>query len=114
MAIASWLEPPHISGCGRRLVHTLGRSGLPNSRQRTSSVRCGHRTPDGLPSGNAGSTGEIEGAMQQAPHDGRQSTESLLEELEVMPSTVLVTRLSKRAYRDEAKRRVKRSARIVG
>jgi hypothetical protein len=26
-----------------------------------------------LPSGSAGITGEIDGAMQHAPHDGRQS-----------------------------------------
>lgn len=115
VAIASSADPPHISSCGRKLVHTLGRSGLPNSRQRMSKVRCGHRTPEGFPSGSAGDTGEIEGAMQQAPHDGRQSAaESVLEELEVMPSTVLVTRLSERAYRDDAQRLVKCSARIVG
>jgi hypothetical protein len=72
VAIASSVEPPHISSCGRRLVHTAGRSGMPNSRHRTSSSRCGQRTPEGFPWGSA-SHGEIEGAMQQAPQVGRHS-----------------------------------------
>jgi hypothetical protein len=72
VAIACSAESPHISGCGRRLVHTAGRSGVPNNTQRTSSVRCGQRTPEGFPWGKA-AHGEIEGAMQQAPQPGRHS-----------------------------------------
>lgn len=72
VASASPAESPHISGAGRSPVHTAGRSGEPNSAQRMSSVRCGQRVPAGLPSGSAGSTGEIDGAMQQAPQAGRQ------------------------------------------
>lgn len=73
VAIASSAEVPHISGAGRMPTHVRGRSGLPNSAHRISAVRCGHRTPAALPSGNAGNDGEIEGAIQHAPHPGRQS-----------------------------------------
>ena len=57
--MASWREPPHISGCGRSDAHTAGRCGWPNSRQRASASRCGHGMP-------------MEGAMQQAAQAGRQ------------------------------------------
>lgn len=73
VAIASSAEVPHISGPGRSPTHVRGRSGLPNRAQRMSAVRCGHGTPAAFPSGNAGNDGEIEGAIQHAPHPGRHS-----------------------------------------
>ncbi|HYP16805.1 MAG TPA: hypothetical protein VEQ65_06295 [Opitutus sp.] len=54
-------------GLGRKLTHTAGRSGLPNSAQRRSGNSCTHATPAGLPFGMPGMGDEIEGAMQQAP-----------------------------------------------
>ena len=70
--MASSVEAPHISSCGCKPMHVLGRDGKPNSAQRRSLVRCGHSTPAGLPFGSA-SQGEIEGAIQHAPQPGRQS-----------------------------------------
>jgi len=68
---AALAELPQISGSGRNETHVVGRSGRPNSAQRTSSVRCGQRSPAGLPIGSA-AHGEIDGAMQHAPHPDRQ------------------------------------------
>jgi hypothetical protein len=62
-----------MSAVGRRELQTLGRSGRPNSRQRSSSSSWTQRAPAGLPSGIPGIGDEIEGAMQQAAQCGRQS-----------------------------------------
>jgi hypothetical protein len=61
-------------GCSE--AHTLGRSGLPNRRQRSCSSSCTQRTPAGLPCGMPGIALLIEGAVQQAPQSGRQSIPS--------------------------------------
>jgi len=55
-----------MSCAGCKLEQTGGRSGLPNSAQRRSSVNCTHRTPAGLPSGIPGIGLDIDGAIQQA------------------------------------------------
>lgn len=65
--MACTAEAPHMSGSGRRLPHTAGRSGRPKMRQRLASSSCTHRTPAGLPPGIPGIGLEIEGAMQHAP-----------------------------------------------
>jgi len=65
--------PPHMSGSGWRLPHTAGRSGWPKMRQRLAASSCAQRTPAGLPCGMPGIGLEMEGAMQHAPHWGRQS-----------------------------------------
>jgi len=65
---------PHISADGRKPPQKAGRSGLPNTAQRLSSVSCTHRTPAGLPSGIPGSGEWMEGAMQQAPQPSRHET----------------------------------------
>src|SRR3954451_541569 len=70
---ASRAEVPHISGIGRRLLQTCGRSGLPKIMQRLSAVSCTQRTPAGLPFGMPGIGEEIESATQHAPHPTRQS-----------------------------------------
>jgi hypothetical protein len=72
VAMASSALRPHMSGEGRRLLHTAGRSGLPNSLQRLSSVSWTQRTPAGLPCGIPGMGDEIDGAMQHAPQPARQ------------------------------------------
>ena len=55
-----------------KLLHTLGRWGLPNNLQRMLASNSGQGMPAGLPLGRVGSAEEIEGAMQQAPHPARQ------------------------------------------
>jgi hypothetical protein len=70
---ASLVLAPHISMPGRRRAQTAGRSGLPKSRQRASSVSCTQRTPAGFPSGMPGIGLEIEGATQHAPHPALHS-----------------------------------------
>jgi hypothetical protein len=72
-AIASAASRPHISGVGRKELHTAGRSGRPNKRQRNCSSSCTHGTPAGLPSGMPGMGELMDGAMQQAAQWGRQS-----------------------------------------
>lgn len=72
LASASSRQEPHISGDGCRELHTAGRSGAPKIRQRNSESRFTHETPAGFPAGIPGIGDEIEGAMQQAPHPGRQ------------------------------------------
>ena len=72
-AIASAALWPHMSGVGRKELHTAGRSGRPNKRQRNCSSSCTHGTPDGLPSGMPGMGELMDGAMQQAAQWGRQS-----------------------------------------
>ena len=64
---------PHISGSAPRDPQNAGRSGRPQRAQRKSARSCGQGTPAGFPRGRAGRTGEIEGAMQQAPQPGRQA-----------------------------------------
>lgn len=71
--MASAADEPHISGLGRRLTQTAGRSGRPNRRQRFSSVNCTQRTPAGFPDGMPGIGVDMEGAMQHAPHPTRHS-----------------------------------------
>src|SRR5262245_4750442 len=75
---ASWSLHPHISGEGRKLEQTAGRSGRPNSAQRLSEVSWTQRTPAGLPRGMPGIGEEIDGAIQQAPHPTRHSIQHLL------------------------------------
>lgn len=75
-ARASSAESRHISGMGRRRLHTNGRVGRPNNWQRLSAVNCTQRTPAGLPSGMPGIGDEIERAIQQAPQPTRQSIAS--------------------------------------
>jgi hypothetical protein len=70
MASLRWW--PHISAVGRSDKHTAGRSGWPNSRQRSASSSCTQRTPAGLPCGMPGMAELMEGAVQQAPQAGRQ------------------------------------------
>lgn len=63
---------PHISTLARRLAHTAGRRGSPNSLQRSLLSSCTQRMPAGLPEGMPGIGEEIDGAMQQAPQPLRQ------------------------------------------
>jgi len=63
---------PHISSLGRKLAQNAGRSGLPNNAHRMPGNNCTHGTPAGLPCGMPGIGDVIEGAMQHAPHSGRQ------------------------------------------
>jgi hypothetical protein len=63
---------PHISSVGRKLTQTAGRSGCPKSAHRKSASNWTQRTPAGFPSGIPGIGDEILGAMQHAPHCGRQ------------------------------------------
>src|SRR5690349_12367213 len=70
---ASAADVPHISSLGRSRLHTAGRSGIPNTLQRLSSVNCMQRTPAGLPFGIPGIGDEIDSAIQHAPHPTRQS-----------------------------------------
>jgi hypothetical protein len=69
-ACARWL--PHISGDGWSDAHTGGRTGSPNSAQRSSAVSCTQRMPAGLLDGMPGIGELIEGAMQQAAQAVRQ------------------------------------------
>ena len=71
-ARASARSAPHIDSVGRRLLQNAGRSGLPNSAQRRSGSSCTQGMPAGLPCGMPGIGEVIEGAMQHAPHAGRQ------------------------------------------
>ena len=63
---------PHMDSAGRRLVQNAGRSGFPNSAQRKSGSNWTQGMPAGLPCGIPGIGDVMEGAMQQAPHPGRQ------------------------------------------
>jgi hypothetical protein len=58
---------------GRRPTQKAGRSGFPKIAQRMSGSNCTHGIPAGLPCGIPGIGEVIEGAMQHAPHSGRQS-----------------------------------------
>ena len=69
--MASSLQEPHISGNGRKELHTFGRSGEPNILQRNSWSNWIHGTPAGLPFGIPGIADDIDGAMQHAPQPGR-------------------------------------------
>jgi hypothetical protein len=71
-AKASARLAPHMAGCGISEAQTPGRSGRPNSRQRSASSSCTQRTPAGLPAGMPGMGELIDGAVQQAPQAGRQ------------------------------------------
>jgi hypothetical protein len=70
-------DAPHISSVGRRLVHTAGRSGWPNSAHLMSGSSCTQGIPAGFPWGMPGIGDEMLGAMQQAPQFGRQSMQFL-------------------------------------
>ena len=63
---------PHISRDGCKPAHTAGRPGWPKILHAFSSSSWAQRTPAGLPFGIPGIGDEIDGAMQQAPHPGRQ------------------------------------------
>ncbi|MBB5392512.1 hypothetical protein FB599_2296 [Herbaspirillum sp. SJZ130] len=63
---------PHISADGCRPPQKAGRSGRPKTLQRIASSNCTHGTPAGLPLGMPGKGLVMEGAVQQAPHWGRQ------------------------------------------
>ena len=76
--IASASSWPHISGLGRRLAQTGGRSGRSKRRQRLSGVSCAQRSPAGLPDPMPGMGDEIEGAIQQAAHPTRHAMEKRL------------------------------------
>lgn len=64
---------PHISADGCKLPQKAGRSGRPKILQRLSSASWMQRTPAGFPSGMPGIGLVMEGAVQQAPHDGRHA-----------------------------------------
>ncbi|NIK00430.1 hypothetical protein FHR48_000950 [Xanthomonas arboricola] len=64
-------ELPHISAEGRRLPHTNGRVGNPNSRHRPCPSSCTHGTPAGLPCGMPGIAELIDGAIQHAAQPAR-------------------------------------------
>lgn len=51
-------------------------------RQRSSSPSCTQRTPAGLPLGIPGIGLVIEGAVQQAPHCGRQEKDTDMESMD--------------------------------
>ena len=70
---SAWLAP-HMSSPGCKPIHVAGRLGIPNSLHAWVILKCGQRTPAGLPCGSAGSDGDIDGAMQHAPHSARQTT----------------------------------------
>ena len=65
-----------MASVGRRLAHTAGRSGLPNSAQRMSGNNCTQGIPAGFPPLMPGIGELMLGATQQAPHFGRQSMEA--------------------------------------
>jgi hypothetical protein len=58
---------PHISSDGFKPLQQLGRSAFPNIVHNSALSRCGQGTPAGLPKVL------MDGAMQQAPHPGRQA-----------------------------------------
>lgn len=64
---------PHISAEGCKPPQKAGRSGWPKIRQRLSSASWMQRTPAGFPSGMPGIGLVMEGAVQQAPHEGRHA-----------------------------------------
>ena len=67
MATASSLESPQNSRSGLKPPQTAGRRGSPHRPQRLSGVRCGHRTPAGLPFGKPGMGELMDMTMQHAP-----------------------------------------------
>eukprot|EP01036_Dinobryon_divergens_P036295 gene36295-47236_t len=79
---------PHISGPGASELHTAGRSGRPNRRQRISASSWGHAMPAGLPCGKPGRGLLIDGAVQQAAQPGRQGVAGARRDARVMRSIV--------------------------
>lgn len=75
--MACGAESPHMVGEGRRLLHTAGRSERPKIMHRILASSWMQGTPAGLltplMTGIPGIGLEMEGAVQQAPHLGRQS-----------------------------------------
>jgi len=63
-------DAPHISAAGRKPAQQAGRPGWPKIVQRWAASRWRQATPAGFPSE------VMDGAMQQAPQFGRQSTVS--------------------------------------
>jgi len=59
-----------LAGC--KLEQHAGRSGRPKIAQRWSASNWMQRWPAAFPSGMPGIGLEIDGAVQQAPHPGRQ------------------------------------------
>lgn len=76
--MACWQELPHISAVGCKDAQTAGRSGRPNSRQRSDASSCTQRTLAPLPLGMPGMAELIEGAVQHAPQPGRQCMTPML------------------------------------
>ena len=64
---------PHISSDGCKPPQNAGRSGRPKILQRLSSASCTQRTPAGFPSGMPGIGLVMDGAVQQAPQEGRHA-----------------------------------------
>ena len=64
---------PHMSRDGCKPPQKAGRSGRPKILQRLSSASWMQRTPAGFPSGMPGIGLVMEGAVQQAPHEGRHA-----------------------------------------
>ncbi len=69
---ANTRSSPHISSDACKPEQQAGRSGWPKMAQRRSSVSWMQGTPAGLPFGMPGIALEMEGAVQQAAHNGRQ------------------------------------------
>jgi hypothetical protein len=69
---------PHMSAWGVSDVHTAGRSARPKRRQRSWASSCTQGTPAGFPCGMPGIGEVIDGAVQHAPHWGRQSMVGML------------------------------------
>lgn len=78
-----------MARCGCSEAQTAGRSGRPNSRQRSEASSCTQRTPAGFPSGMPGIGELMDGAVQQAPQCGRHSMRVMLSvtSLESMPGS---------------------------
>jgi hypothetical protein len=72
--IACSFVSPHMFRSGRNDRHTAGRSARPNSLHRAWSSSWTQRTSAGLPIGMSGMALVMDGAMQHAPHWGRQFT----------------------------------------
>lgn len=67
---------PHMSSDGCKPPQKAGRCGWPKILQRLSSASCTQRTPAGFPSGMPGIGLVMDGAVQQAPQDGRHARET--------------------------------------
>lgn len=75
MATASSLDAPQNSRSALKPPQTAGRRGSPHRPQRLSGVRCGHRTPAGLPFGKPGMGELMDMTTQHAPQPRLHSIE---------------------------------------